>query len=258
LALRDRKILITGSNGMLGSRLSEDFRRMPVETIKGREHLNLTNLEEARKWLSGKFYSIIIHTAAITDLRACEDNAEESLALHATIVDTLKKHCDKLIYISTIPVWNKDDYKKSVYFETKKAGEEKTLSSEGNLVIRTNLFGPSNLAEWAINKLSNKEPIDGFENSFFNPVHVGQLSKFIKRECTDSSKFSKSLCTVASDKIMSKYNFLIEVAKRMDLDPSLVRPVSTPRQQLVLEMPDELFSFKEGMEMLENDYKNRK
>jgi len=246
------KILITGATGMLGSSLSNIFPA--ADMLNGKQDLDLTNIQETNKWFVDKYYDVIIHCAAFTNLKYCQENREKCKILHAYINDLLSKHCKKLVYISTIPVWKKSIYKKNVYFETKKVGENIALLDEDNLVIRTNIYGSSNLAEWAFTSLKNGKQINGYENSFFNPVHVDQLSECIK-ELLDN-KIS-GVYTIASDRTISKYQFLTELAKILGLDQQLINPVEIEYQDLVLENPDKTVSFLEGMEIIKNDYKDR-
>ena len=66
------------------------------------------------------------------------------------------------------------------------------------------------------------------------------------------------VCTIASDKAISKYFFLKEVAKNLNLDDSLIAPHKLSEEQdLILEKPDILLSFKQGMELIKNDFKNK-
>jgi len=246
-------LLITGTNGMLGSCLSKTFRE--ADTISGRSELDLTDLKKTNKWLQNKFYSVIIHSAAFTDMKFCEQNREKSEILHGKVIEILNKYCKKLVYISTVPVWERPSYSESAYFESKRFGELITLSDKNNFVIRTNIYGRSNLVHWAYSNLVNLKKINGFCNSYFNPVHVKQLSLSIKNIL--NKKTNQQIYTISGNKIISKYRFLKEVAKSLNLDSSLVLSHKLDKvQDLVLESPDEVYSFKEGMEFIKDDYRN--
>lgn len=237
---------------MLGSFLSKHL--VNSEIIFGRKHVDLTDLQKTKQWLNNKKFSTIIHTAAFTDLDFCEKNEEMSFVLHSSIIEVFRKHCSKIVYISTVPVWDEKHYKKNVYFESKKSGEQKVLNCENGLVIRTNIYGDGGLVKWAVNNISNKQKINGFSDVYFNPIHVAQLTDFIvqiiqKDKC-------ESLYTVASDQILTKFDFLKKVSKTLNLDSSLINPVISNKSNLILKNIDITFSLEEGIRKLKNDYKN--
>tara|TARA_R110000824_G_scaffold357337_1_gene544784 strand:- start:78 stop:824 length:747 start_codon:yes stop_codon:yes gene_type:complete len=246
-------ILITGASGMLGKSLNKLY--IDASVICGRSQLDLSDIDETQKWMKGKHYSTIIHAAAFTDLNYCKNNIDKAIILHASIVDVLSEHCDRLVYISTVPMWKKSEYLPNVYFETKKLGEQVALKKTGNIVVRTNIYGPSSLVDWAYQSLKQKQQINGYENVIFNPVHVDQLSAWICDILKQDAQ--KQILTISGSRILSKYQFLKEIAEMMHLDSSLVFPITLPQEQdLKLEDPDQVCSFKKGMELIKNDYKN--
>jgi len=246
-------VLITGASGMLGKSLHKLYT--DADTISGRSQLDLSDINKTQNWLENKYYSTIIHAAAFTDLNYCKNNIDKAIILHASIIDVLSKHCDRLIYISTVPVWEKSRYAPNEYFETKKLGEHVALKRADNIVVRTNIYGPSNLVDWACQNLQQGQQINGYENVLFNPVHVDQLSLWIYDLL--KKDVQKQIFTIAADRTLSKYQFLKEVAEMIGLDSSLIFPITLPwEQDLVLQNPDKTYSLKEGMELIKNDYKN--
>ena len=245
-------VLITGASGMLGRHLKDRF--YDADVILGRAELDLTNIEKTKSWIKNKYYSTIIHAAAFTDLDYCENNKKRTMILHASIVDTLNNFCDRLIYISTVPVWEKEQYEENTYFESKRAGEERTAKRDTNVVVRTNIYGRGGIVGWAHKNLNKGRAINGYEDVWFNPVHVDQLSHFIK-EITEE-KTNKPVYTIAGDTMLNKYDFLKKIAETLELDSSLIAPIETKKQNLLLENPDKTYSLKQGMELIKYDYKN--
>ena len=239
---------------MLGTCLKKHLKN--CHFIEGRAEVDLSNLKHTSEWFRDKHYNTIIHCAAFTNLEYCEKNQEKARFLHSSVVEILNSFCNKLIYISTVPAWQNKNYEKKIYFETKKSGELLVLKKKANLVIRTNIYGPSNLALWAYKNLIQGRQINGYENSFFNAVHVDQLSCLIKDYFIE--KNIAGVHTVSSDKIVSKYSFLKQLAKSLNVDDSLVLPYKNPKNQnLVLQNPDILLSHTKGMELIKNDFKNK-
>lgn len=235
-------ILITGGSGMLGTALK---RQLPeADYLEGREDLNLAYPEVADTIKSIKFYDVIIHTAAITDLPLCEQNPYQAQHLHADVIKLLQEKCHKLIYISA----QGRDYD-NIYFKTKMQGEVNTLRRKGDTVIRVNIYGDGGLVKWATGELRKGNKINGYSNVIFNPVHVDQLSRFIR----EYGLSSEGLISVMADETLTKYEFLDRIAAKQGLDTSLIKPTptSTHLNLTVKEGKDNrYYSLKEGIDLL--------
>lgn len=243
------KILITGASGMLGTEVSKLF---PNSTkISGREQLDLANIKSVQEFLNKNQYETIIHLAAITNLNRCRDNPHACDVVHNQIVDLFNERCTKLIYVSTVPVWNKRSVtkEKDPYFYTKKQGEKKTLEKDSGLVIRTNIVGSGGLSKWAIETVSNGDQIFGYTNSFFNPVHTKQLSQFIYESYKEGHS---GLQSVFGDTIMSKYEFIEQLLKKKNLDlKHLKEKTLQENEDLVYYTKNsKIFEFEKCLEML--------
>ena len=147
-------ILITGSNGQLGSEIKDlvtNYKNFNFFFMDLPE-LNICKLEELNTFIVDQNINAVINCAAYTavdkaekdELTAQKVNSEGVLNL----VNALKKVNGKLIHISTDYVFdgnNSQPYKESnpvspvgVYGETKRAGELAVLNSSIDaLVIRT-------------------------------------------------------------------------------------------------------------------------
>ena len=201
-------ILITGASGMLGKALSEVYP--DADLLSGRSEVDLTNFESVNKFFHGKRYNTIIHCAAYTDLNYCELEPLKAFKLHATVVRILQDHCDKLIYISTNPT---DSLRYN--YESKQSGEDITLQRSDDLVIRANIYGLGGLFEWVVDSLKSSNKFFGYDDVLFNPVSVYQLANFI----SNYSKDYFGVVNVCSDSILSKYQFILDVAKNLNIDP---------------------------------------
>jgi len=238
-------MLITGANSMLGKSLIKFFPN--AKMLKGKNDLDLTDLDKVKEYFIDKHYNVIIHCAAFTNLEYCESNPDLAKILHVDVLNILSKHCDKLIYISTNP--NKFD---KVYYLTKYEGEMRTLLlNKNNLVIRTNIVGKGGLADWAITNLQNNNQINGFCNSIFNAIHVDQLSTSIHDQLLSIS----GIVNVAGNYNMSKYDFLYCLALLFNLPTKNITPTSLPNSQdLVIKDLDIQHNLSETFGFLKNDY----
>ena len=76
------KILITGAKGLLGQALAQALKNeRPV--LAGRDELDVTNLEDFKKFASEVKPDVIIHCAAMTDVDACETDKRQAYLVNA-------------------------------------------------------------------------------------------------------------------------------------------------------------------------------
>ena len=148
--LNKLKILITGSSGSLGSEL---LKKLPNAITPNHNELDIINKEQLEKFFKKNKIDIVIHTAAITSVRKCE---EEKELTWKTNVDGTKNIIDaftnsnpngKFVYVSTACVFdgNRGMYKESsipypenFYALSKLLGEQEVKKIENHLIIRTN------------------------------------------------------------------------------------------------------------------------
>ena len=149
-------ILITGGTGSLGKELKTVYPNCFSPT---RSELDITSKESISIFFKLNHVDIIIHTAAITSVRLCEEN--NSLAWNTNIqgtknlVSAVKEsdHKIKFIYLSTACVFDgysgmytEDSipYPKNFYSLTKLLGENEITKLSNSLIVRTN-FVPKKL-----------------------------------------------------------------------------------------------------------------
>ena len=207
---KNKKILITGATGMLGKTLSDQIPE--ADTLGGRSDLDLSNPEIWNVMKSMDSYDYIIHTTAYTNMDMNENNPVRAHHLHCGVVKYLQLLSDKVIYVSA---QGRD--LGGVYFKSKLDGEKSTLSREGDLVIRTNIVGKGGLSQWALRELKLGRSINGYTNSIFNPVHVNQLSEFIKQNLELTG-----VVNVCSEDVISKYDFINKLADLYGYNKGLV------------------------------------
>lgn len=199
---------------------------------------DLTNFKELSKILTYINPDIIIHCAANVNVDKCEIDKNYCYKLNSETVRFLSSYNSpktKFIYVSTDSVFDgeKGDYVENdetnplnYYAFTKREGEVFALGNNKNsIVARTNIYGfheskGNSLAEWAINNLSNKNEISGFDDVFFNPVYTKQFARLlIKLIYIDYN----GLIHIGSNKYISKYQFLVHLCKRFNFEDTLLR-----------------------------------
>ena len=80
--------------------------------------------------------------------------------------------------------------------------------------------------------LAKKEVISGYSNVYFNPVSVHQLSKFLSKK---SDKY-QGIVNVGANKKVSKYDFIIMLAKKLGFDSNLINATEIQGDESVLDL----------------------
>ena len=144
------KILVTGGSGGLGSQLQNSY---PGCLSPTRNDLDVTNKNQVIDYFDNHSIDLVIHTAAITSVRLCEENRQ--LAWNTNVQGTKNlvsavtqsKNNIKFVYISTACVFdgygelykeNDIPYPENFYALTKLIGEHEISKIKNHLIIRTN------------------------------------------------------------------------------------------------------------------------
>jgi len=142
--------LVTGSTGALGSELKKKFVNALTPSHK---ELDITKKEQVFDYLKENGVDLIIHAAAITSVRKCEEEKELTWKVNVegtkNLVDGLIQiNLDgKFVYISTACVFeghmgmyteSSIPYPENFYALTKLLGEQEVKRLPNYLIIRTN------------------------------------------------------------------------------------------------------------------------
>lgn len=132
------KILITGSNGMLGHDLIEVLKDKHELILTTSKTLDITDNEQVIDFICDAKPDIVINSAAYTDVDGCETNQELAFEVNGEGVKNLSLACRKidcaLLHISTDYIFNGENTRPwveddeigpiSVYGKSKLKGEE--------------------------------------------------------------------------------------------------------------------------------------
>ena len=104
------KILITGSNGMLGHDLIEVLKERHELILTTSKTLDITDEEQVFEFICKNKPDIVINSAAYTDVEGCETNQDLAYAVNSEGVRNLALACREidcpLVHISTDYVFN--------------------------------------------------------------------------------------------------------------------------------------------------------
>lgn len=256
------RLLITGSSGFLGGNIIFDygneydifgiFRNTPNPNIKVQFQIDLSSAKDTKRILDKIKPDYIIHCAAISSVDLCETNKLEAQKSNVKSTENLVKSTTpdtRFIYISTDSVFDgtKGNYSEkdevspvNNYARTKLEGEAVVKQYNKNyMIVRTNFFGfnmvkGESFAEWIVNSLTKGKRINMFTDIIFSPVYVQTLSQLTKKLLT--SKIV-GILNISSQDHISKYEFGVSLSKKLDLDSSLISPISIDEFNFIAKRP---------------------
>jgi len=145
-------ILITGVTGALGSELKNIF---PESISPSHKDFDICNFDSVHDFFENHEIDTVIHTAALTTVRGCEENKSQAMKINVqgtkNLINNFKNSNPKgkFIYISTACVFdghssmydeNSIPYPENFYSLTKLLGEYIVNKFENSLIIRTNFI----------------------------------------------------------------------------------------------------------------------
>ncbi len=252
------RILITGSNGLLGQKIIRLLAEMKVEVLatsrgicriqlpqnSSFQSLDVTSESEVQRIISEWRPSAIIHTAAMTNVDGCESEKEECYALNVLSVKYLANAAKNvgayMVHISTDFIfdgqngpYSEDDFPNPLgYYGQTKWESEEVLSTSGvsYSILRTMLLfgveenGKNNIVLWAKNALEKGEPIQVVDDQFRSPT----LAENLAEACINAvGKRAVGVFHVSGATILSIREMVHEIANFWNLDESLVSTIST-------------------------------
>ncbi len=244
------KVLITGSNGQLGSEIRDIYSKYEnVEFIfKDLPELDISDADSVNSLIINEHINAVINCAAYTAVDKAEENIELAERVNSTavsnIIEALKKVNGKLIHISTDYVFdgsNSHPYKESdpvcpvgVYGETKRAGELAVINSKIDaIVIRTSWLYSSfgnNFLKTMLSLGKNKNSISVISDQIGTPTYAMDLAKTCLDilSSSDLEKISKKgkIYHYSNKGVASWYDFAVLIMEIAELNCK-VNPILT-------------------------------
>ena len=115
-----KKVLVTGSNGMLGQDLTSTLEQRGYSVIPTDvDTLDITDKYAVKNFFEDNVFDIVFHTAAYTDVDKSESKKSIALKINAKGTENLARYSAKkglpILYISTDYVF---DGTKNIPYET--------------------------------------------------------------------------------------------------------------------------------------------
>ncbi len=255
------KILVTGSNGLLGQKLvmllDKDPDATPVVTARtpikyplthGKFHLlDVTNKIEVDKVISETHPDVVIHTAAMTQVDQCETERDTCWLQNVTAVENVVSACEKnscrLVHISTDFIFDgthgpldesATPNPVSHYGRSKLAGEEAVMKSKAHwAILRTVLvygvtrdMSRSNIVLWVKKSLEEGKSINVVDDQWRTPT----LAEDLAVACMLAAKKKVTgIFHVSGEEMMTPYDIAVRTAEFFGLDRSLIKKTDSTK-----------------------------
>jgi dTDP-4-dehydrorhamnose reductase len=254
------KILITGSNGLLGQKLvhllagKSDIHLIATARGENRlafkdgyeyQEMDITNTEQVAEVIAETRPDAIIHTAALTQVDDCELQKEDCWQKNVKAVEYLADACEKyqvfLCHLSTDFVfdgeagpYSEEDKPSPVSFYgwSKYAAEEVLKRSKCSwAIVRTVLvygivedMSRSNIILWVKNSLEAQKPIKVVTDQLRTPT----LAEDLAIGCwLIVNQKAEGIFHISGKDFLSPYEMAIKTADFFNLDKSLISQVDS-------------------------------
>jgi len=256
------KILVTGSNGLLGQKLSDllqgDHSIDLIATARGNSvipihrgkfvALDITDPKAVSDVLSKEKPDVVINTAAMTQVDACETERDACWTANVKSVEYLIDACAKnsihLVHVSTDFIFdgsygpldetatpNPVNY----YGESKLAAEKLIIncSSLSWSILRTvlvygitNDMSRSNIVLWVKNSLEQGKTIQVVNDQWRTPT----LAEDLAMGCLlAAKKKAKGIFHISGKDFMTPYDIAVATAEYFKLDKALIKATDSTK-----------------------------
>jgi dTDP-4-dehydrorhamnose reductase len=255
-----KKVLLTGSNGLLGQKLIELYlqdktidliatargeNRYPVKKGYTYVSMDVTDVRNVKDTIAMHQPDTIIHTAAMTNVDTCETDQERAEKLNVDAVEYLVDAANTVeahfIHLSTDFIFDGEDgpYTEeaepeplSYYGETKLAAENMVRNQCHKWSIARTILvygivhdmSRSNIVLWAKGALEKGQPINVVNDQVRSPTLAEDLAMGCK---LIEQKEAEGIFNISGKDQMSIVEIVERVADYFNLDKSIITQVSS-------------------------------
>ena len=252
-----KRILVVGSNGMLGQRivhylsgqsnielLASSAEESPYNGNVTYTRIDLCKKESVKGIIYDFFPDVIINTAAFTNVDLCETERETAWKINVRGVEYLAETSRiidaHLIHFSTDYIFdgkngpyteNSKPHPISYYGRTKLASENAIrLNGAIHTIVRTNvLYGPVKIGrpdfvKWVVSNLRDMNEIRIVTDQINNPTFIDDIVQAINKII----EFKKQgIFNIGGSEFLSRFDFTNRIADFFNLEKNLIKPIVT-------------------------------
>jgi dTDP-4-dehydrorhamnose reductase len=226
-----RKVLVTGSNGQLGTelrKLEQNFPKFDM-LFTDVEEMDITKPEAINAIFSKFKPNLVINCAAYTAVDKAEEEKDLANNINGTAPHYISQACKnigaKFIHFSTDYVFDGSSYipyaegnevsPSSAYGESKLMGEKAVLDSGIGMVIRTSwLYSThgNNFLKTILNKSKSSSELNVVFDQIGSPTWANDLAQTVLTIASmGKSKFVPELFHYSNEGVCSWYDFAVEI-----------------------------------------------
>lgn len=258
--LVQKNVLVTGSNGQLGSELQALIERVNLPFrffFTDADELDITDMQQISSFASDNSVQYIVNCAAYTDVNRAEINMETAYAVNEKAVENIavvaKQQGIKVIHISTDFVFdgssevpyteNMAPHPLSVYGKSKLKGEEALQSiADDWIIIRTSWlyseFG-SNFVKTMIRLMKEQDKLTIVADQRGTPTYAADLAEMMLHilQFSEDNEWKTGLYHFSNRGETTWFGFAEEIKKHAGIESCELIPVKTYEYNSVAERP---------------------
>jgi dTDP-4-dehydrorhamnose reductase len=256
----EKRILVTGSNGLVGTKVVDKLRDRPaVQLIASSrgidrnedpqgyvyEDLDVTDFDALKRVFEQHRPTDVIHTAAMTQVDDCELKPDLCEALNVLSVKHLCGLCaeygSQLVHVSTDFIFDGENgpYAEnatpnplSVYGHSKLRAEQLVLASgiRAGIARTVLVYGTtpslsrSNIVLWVKSSLDQGKQVNVVQDQFRSPTLAEDLAEGLLQMVF---RGATGIWHLSGPEVLSVYDIALSVARFWKLDESLINPIDS-------------------------------
>lgn len=257
--VRAMRVLVTGSNGLLGTKVLERLvagaEDEPLAASRGPcanrylgafrfWSLDVVDADAVRQVLDQAHPDLVIHTAAMTNVDACERERETARGVNVCGAANVARACaargvhlvqlsTEYVFDGTAGPYSEADPTNPLgwYAQTKHEGERAVAAAGGSWTIArtTVLYGyapnvRANFVVWLLNKLRAGERAPVVHDQIGSPTLADNLATMV---LALGRGRAQGVFNTVGGSVLSRYDFARLAAEAFGLDAGLIDPIDT-------------------------------